>query len=263
LLLQLASFVAGADGEFSDEEARKLCAHIRGKSGLTLPEQQRLVARLAIYREKSPSTSSLKKAIEGIDPRTRAAVVDLLLTILHADGAVSPAEVKALEAIYTLIGADVATLYTKLHSLAAHDEIMEPTAARKNGVIHLNAAKVEELKAISTTTTEKLTVIFNSDVEPDVEPAARQEPPEQPPEVSPSTLLGLDTAHADLLTVLLGRPHWTRAEFEELCADKGLMPDGAIERINETAFEKFDQPIIDGEDPLEICSQLLLDEKIA
>ena len=263
LLLQLASFVAGTDGEFSGEEVQKLREHICTQTGLTLPEQQRLVARMATYRTKPPSASSLKRAIEGIDPRTRTAIVDHLLTILHADGVVSPAEVKALEVIYTLIGIDAATLYTKLHTLAVHDEMADPTAARKNGVIQLNTAKIEQLKAVSAAVTDKLNIIFSSDTEPDAGPAAKQEPPEQPAEGSPSTLLGLDVAHADLLTVLLGRPHWTRAEFEELCTDKGLMPDGAIERINETAFEKFNQPIIDGEDPLEICSQLLLDEKIA
>ena len=263
LLVQLASFVAGADGEFSDEEAQKLREHIHSRPGLTLPEQQRLVARMATYREKAPSSSSLKKAMESIEPLTRTAIVDLLLTILHADGAVSPAEVKALEVIYAIMGIDAAALYAKLHALAVHDSAAEPIAARKNGAMRLNAAKIEELKAVSAAVTDKLTVIFNSGADQEAPREARQEQSEQPSEGSPSTLLGLDPAHADLLTVLLGRPNWTRAEFEELCADKCLMPDGAIERINEAAYEKFDQPVIDGEDPLEISSQLLLEEKTA
>ena len=263
LLVQLASFVAGADGEFSDEEAQKLREHIHSRLGLTLPEQQRLVARMATYREKAPSSSSLKKAMESIEPLTRTAIVDLLLTILHADGAVSPAEVKALEVIYAIMGIDAAALYAKLHALAVHDSAAEPIAARKNGAMRLNAAKIEELKAVSAAVTDKLTVIFNSGADQEAPREARQEQSEQPSEGSPSTLLGLDPAHADLLTVLLGRPNWTRAEFEELCADKCLMPDGAIERINEAAYEKFDQPVIDGEDPLEISSQLLLEEKTA
>jgi hypothetical protein len=82
-------------------------------------------------------------------------------------------------------------------------------------------------------------------------------------DLSTPSLLNLDTTHAELLAVLLGRSQWTRAEFEELCSDKSLMPDGAIERINEAAFARFDQALIEGEDPLEISSQLLLEEKTA
>jgi hypothetical protein len=65
------------------------------------------------------------------------------------------------------------------------------------------------------------------------------------------------------LAVFLERSEWTRAEFEELCSDKGLMPDGAIETINEAAFTKFDQAVIEGEDTLEINTQLMLEEKAA
>lgn len=50
------------------------------------------------------------------------------------------------------------------------------------------------------------------------------------------TLLGLDPEHADLLKVLLDRPRWTRAEAEQLCVERSLMVDGALERINEAAF---------------------------
>jgi hypothetical protein len=41
------------------------------------------------------------------------------------------------------------------------------------------------------------------------------------------------------------------------------MPDGAIERINDAAFAKFDQALIEGDDPLEVSTQLLTEEKAA
>ena len=44
----------------------------------------------------------------------------------------------------------------------------------------------------------------------------------------------------------------SRAEFEGLCAELGLLPDGAIEIINEAAFEHFDAPLLEDDEPLEI-----------
>lgn len=124
-------------------------------------------------------------------------------------------------------------------------------------------AKVQKLKTSSDAVTKRLAEIF------DAESAATRADEEQPEleseasEKSTETLLDLDSAHADLLTQLLSRKEWTRSEFEELCADRGLMPDGAIERINEAAFLKYDEAIMEGDDPLEILTQLIDDPQYA
>ncbi|HTB81283.1 MAG TPA: TerB N-terminal domain-containing protein [Opitutaceae bacterium] len=259
LLLQLASMVASADGDFSEPEAQQLREEIQNNSRLIPAEKQRLLARMATYRVKAASLVGLKKTIEAIDVATRSGLVDFLVSMVYADGMVAPGEVKAMEKIYSLFGMETASLYTRLHALAAAPESATRTPVyNKTGAIQLDKAKVEQLKTASAEITKRLTVIFDSGeadetmVAPKIE--ASPEPTDMP---AMPTLLGLDVAHAGLLTVLLGRPQWTRAEFEELCSDKGLMPDGAIEYINESAFSKFDQAIIEGEDPLEIASHLL------
>jgi len=43
--------------------------------------------------------------------------------------------------------------------------------------------------------------------------------------------------HAALLEILIQRPEWTRQELEYLCAERGLMTDGAVETINEASFD--------------------------
>lgn len=260
LLLQLASFVAASGGEFSDAEAKAIRDHIHGRADLTAAEQERLIARMAAYRRKPPSASSLKKAVDAIAPAGRTAVVDLLIAILHPGGFVPPGEVKALETIYRLAGIETGTLYQKLHTLAAQDGGAAVSGVQTDGPIHLNAVRIEQLKAASAAVTDKLRVIFDAGPE-EAAPLAKQAAPELPAASPQPNLLNLDPSHAELLTVLLGRPQWTRTEFDELCADKGLMADGAIEQINEAAYDKFAQPMIEGEDPLEISTQLLLDEK--
>jgi uncharacterized tellurite resistance protein B-like protein len=265
LLLQLASVVASADGDFSEPEAQHLRRQVEEKMGLPIHEQQRLLARMATYRAKAPSTSWLKPIIEGLKPATRIGVVDFLISMVCADGIVAPAEVKALEKIYAVFGMDAASLYTKLHSLTAQPGGAEPITVQKPGLIQLDKAKIERLIAVSAEVTKKLTVIFNAGEEAadEGERGTKEARSGEPTDMATPTLLGLDTAHAELLAVLLGRPQWTRAEFEELCSDKSLMPDGAIECINDAALARFEQLIIEGEDPLDINTQLLLEEKAA
>lgn len=261
LLLRLAATMAASDGDFSEPEAQKLRQEIEANRSLSKGEKHRLHARMAIYRRQAPPLTGLKPAIAGRSQEERQHVTDFLLSMIFADGAVAAGEVKVMEKIYVLFGLDPATLYTQLHALSAGDTLTP--AARKPiaGPMKLDAAKVRQLRAASEEVTKKLAVIFNADLPP-AEPVPEIE--SDPAGTDPTaTLLALDEAHAGLLMLLTGRPQWSRAEFEEVCSDKGLMPDGAIERINEAAFVKFDQPVIEGDDPLEILAHLLEEQLYA
>ncbi|MBI2517495.1 MAG: TerB N-terminal domain-containing protein [Opitutae bacterium] len=260
LLLRLASTVAASDGDFSDAEAQKLRQEIEANRDLNQGERRRLLARMAIYRAKTPALTGLKPAISALSEEKRQRVTDFLLTMAFADGTVAPGEVKVMEKVYTLFGLDPATLYTRLHELSAGSS---PAATKQSvtGPIRLDASKVRQLREASEQITKKLAIIFNADQPPE---ESVPEVEKDPAGVDPTaTVLVLDEAHSGLLMLLTGRPQWSRTEFEEVCADRGLMPDGAIERINEAAFSKFDQPVIDGDDPLEIAMHLLEEQLYA
>lgn len=252
LIVQLAGAVASADGEFSDREASKLRQEIAAMSGLTVDGRRRLEARVATYRIKAPTTTGLRSAIDPLDRDTRVKVTDILLGVISGEGVIQPAEVKLMEKIYALLGLDTATLYPRLHGLAAAPETGSAPPV-KGGPMRLDREKIARLKVTSDEVTKKLAEIFRE------EPAPVEAPKEEVTIEQTSTNplgLPLDSTHGELLTLIFTRAQWTREEFEEICADKGLMPDGAIERINEAAFEKFDQPVIEGEDLLEISLHL-------
>ena len=63
---------------------------------------------------------------------------------------------------------------------------------------------------------------------------------------------GLDTAHSALLGRLAARPSWTRDDFDQMATDLGLLPDGALEALNEAAFEAVGEPVCEGSDPIDI-----------
>ena len=181
---------------------------------------------------------------------------EVVLGVVSGSGVIEHAEVKVLEKIFALLGLEAATLYQRLHGLAANPTNDAPDLPPKatSGPLRLDAGKIARLKATSDEVTRKLAAIF---VE---EAVATEAPLEAAPALDAGAAnplgLALDRAHGELLALIFTRAQWTRAEFEEVCADKGLMPDGAIERINEAAFDEFNQPLIDGEDPLEISLHL-------
>jgi hypothetical protein len=61
---------------------------------------------------------------------------------------------------------------------------------------------------------------------------------------------GLPSAQSKLLTSLLQKESWSRTEFEVLTREHGLMPDGAIEALNDWAFDNFEEPLIEEGNPL-------------
>ena len=52
-------------------------------------------------------------------------------------------------------------------------------------------------------------------------------------------------------------PSWPRAEVQALAAALGLMTDGALEHLNEAAFDHADGPLTEGDDPLEMNPDIL------
>ena len=71
------------------------------------------------------------------------------------------------------------------------------------------------------------------------------------------SLAGLDVPHRTFLSRLADRPSWTRRDLDDVAVQLGLLPDGALEILNEVAFEAAGEPVCEGTDPVEINSYAL------
>src|SRR5439155_675999 len=90
-----------------------------------------------------------------------------------------------------------------------------------------------------------LTAVFDAD-----EPAAAPSP--AAPTAGPAApvdgadrIAGLDRAHSLLLRVLAARRSWTREEFAVLAGAHGVLPDGALDRLNDAAIDTAGAPAIE------------------
>ena len=56
------------------------------------------------------------------------------------------------------------------------------------------------------------------------------------------------------------RDRWERSELEELAEEHGLLLDGALEAINELAFDHFDAPCIEEDGDLYLLERETYEE---
>lgn len=260
--LDLAASVAAADGDFSRSEISAIGSYIDSWVHLSLAHRARLKARLNRLISGPPLLSSVKKRLEPLSSEARRTIASFLAHLAHADGSIDPAEVKLLERIYGALGIDVQVLYSDLHTgnmSGAENQVSSPKSGRQQtsttgSVITLDPARIAALQQETEQVSKLLAGVF-------VEESQSVHPPEpeetESHEPSEPGVLGLDTELSAFLRVLLSRSTWSRADLNDLANDMHVMADGALERINDAAFEHANGPLTEGEDPVEINREIL------
>ncbi|WP_236180791.1 tellurite resistance TerB family protein [Pseudomonas sputi] len=266
--LDLASSVASADGDTSNEEVSLLAQHIDSWSHLSVAHRKRLKAHLQIQIQQPPTLASLKKKLDPLTVEAKRTIASFLAHLAQADGIVSPAEVKLLERVYKALQLDNQLLYSDLHGAASGASITpvkpatsstptEPgtqSAAVANQGFVLDHERIAELQRETAKVSALLAQVFTDDqVE---EPEQAVETVESATEIT-ADVAGLDLEHSAFLRLLISRAEWSRSELEAAASDMELMLDGALEQINDMAFERFDMPVTEGDDPIEINTDIL------
>ena len=266
LSLHFAAAVSQADGEFSLAEREAMVRQLQGWLHLDEGERNRLQAYLRWLAAEPPALSGLKKRVEDMPVSSREALGDFLVLVAKSDDQVSPSEVKVLEKVFKMLGLEAATLYGKLHAHATEPVTIKPSTEPTNGFaipappsngVGLDMVKVSCLQQDTQKVAELLHGIFGEEepVLPTAGTQAVDNATNRP--VGATGLLGLSGELSEFVRLLLTRPEWTRGELEELASDRSLLLDGCLEHINEAAFDRFDQALVEGEDPLEINQELI------
>lgn len=261
LTLQLASTVANADGEFSDGEYEHLQAQVHSWTHLARDHIRRLSAHLQLLRAAPASLTSLRSKLDTFDARGKEAVASFLASVAQADGHVSPEEVKFLEKLYKTLGVDTQKVFSHVHAASSGNPMtmVQPAASSPAASgFKLDTERIAALQKETAAVTAMLAEIFQEEelpvpVAPVTEEAAIS--------VTTQGILGLDEVHSAMARMLLSRAAWTRDELNDIAADLDLMLDGALETINEAAFDAHDMPLTEGDDSITVNPELL--EKLA
>jgi TerB-C domain len=62
----------------------------------------------------------------------------------------------------------------------------------------------------------------------------------------------LDARQSDFLIALLNKESWDRSAIDELASTMNLLPDGALDAVNEACFELVGEPLWEGDDRIQV-----------
>lgn len=266
-------------GPDPDRVVSELAARLR----LGGDEATRLAARYRSMQGQTLRPGKLKALAGTLPGVERAAIANLAIAAAACCGEVSQATMAVLERLHDAWGLDRRGLYVALHREAAatfapaSEPVVVERRADRTGAfripsppeqprpasspVHGLVIDMDRVGAILRETrevAEVLASIYEEDDETTVVPA-RQDVAETAQNGGAVRYPGLDADHARLVEELRNREAWSRSDFEARARAIGLMPDGAIETINEWAYDCFDEALVEDGDPLTINLALLPD----
>ena len=240
LVSDLGAMVANADGKPSASAISLLASTVNAWDQLDEHSKARLRAGL---RLPGSFSASLKRRMEVLPEDARRAIAEVLASAARADELVGVEEVRLLETIYKQLQLDPKLLYSDLHG--------QPSSASKREIskFGLDAERIAKLQVESDQISSVLKDVFADDQSGGSAALVEEND-------SADSLLGLDEEHERFVRLLVSRPQWSRADLSDVAGDMELMLDGALEKINEAALTRFEMPIAEGEDPVEINSEV-------
>jgi hypothetical protein len=268
-LLRLGLVVALARGAASAAQTRLLESSIARTPGLSANQRARLSARLAWSLSQPVDSKGLKQRCAELGcNEDRRRYARFLVVLAGIDRLIGPDELKTLEKAYKLLGLKREEIARDVHAVAtamnepvtiipADDdapdyalpaERLEPPTDR----VRLSTDRVAAIVAETQLVGKVLGDVFTED-EVETATVVTVEPE------SPAAALDLDEAHTALARRLAARERWGRADVDALCADLGLLAAGAIEALNAAAFDLADEPFLEGDDPLEVNTEFVVE----
>jgi len=273
LVVDLLSLIIHADGVVTEEEKSGVRNWARAQNHLPLVELVRLQAHVEQVLATPLSLPSVKAKLSAIALDKRHDLARLLIVLTATNAQIGVAEMKRLEHIYRHLGLERTLLFSDIHALEGRGD--DPVTVRKaspslggraippppseqgqvpsSPPIILDMAQIAKIRDDTAQVSSLLADIFveESDVIP---------PPANlgtPPAAQDGPFGTLEAPYQALLTQLMARSDWPRDAFDALCRSLDMMPNGALETLNEWAFETFDDAILEDGDPIIMNLSLL------
>ena len=264
-MVDVSALAAAADGSVSQSEVSTLTNEIRSMQSLSALERLRLTAHAAVALQDVPSQQSTLKRLSAVPEDERRKVGNVAVAAILADGRISSEEVKFFEKLWRALGLPKDEVYAALHRGGVTDEPVSvlpatrsrgaPIAGPKAGTHAVIAFDQVKLKKIVSETREVSELL--ADVFADEEESLRQ--PMPPLQRRPSAFEGLDRDHSTLLLYMLSAGQLSRDAFEAKAQELRLLPDGALDTLNEWGFDMFEEGILEGEDEIVLVKHLVND----
>ncbi len=246
-ILRLGSMVATIDGRVNDVEVPVLDKLIANNSYLSDTEKKSLHAYLHWRLNAKSGMRGLKSNLQHLNNHEKSAISHILVSVALADGKIDPTEIEQLRKLYILLGLDEAMVSSDIHnltskkikSLPCDGQALTGVSNLSNSTFSLNHELLDVYKAETESVKAVLDSIFVeeniADKDEDVIDSA----------VAAPQVIELDEPHTYFFKKLICKEEWSIEEVQDICKEFNLMVDGAIEVVNNWAFDNVDAPLID------------------
>ena len=253
LFIKLASYVVLMDKvleddfDFVEQQVSYNADTVGNRRHLTASVRWRFSSK------KRPSIDKqIRNAIEALTNEQCTLMGNALIRLACVDGDVHPKRIDGLKKILPLLGIEINNIHSQIHRILTDGEGFA-TIEKKSGAVEfvigteiekgnnhidtniiLNSEKLHIFEQQTKNAQELLSEIF---VDEDIP-------------TSQNTIDNTATDKwKDVLTLLLSKEKWERKEIENRCQEMGLMLGAVLEQINDFAYDKVDDVVVedDGE----------------
>lgn len=241
VLAELGTSTAMAGGDWSGYHTQTLQRYLATKLHLSGDEQERLAVVIQWLSVTLPKVT--KTTASRLSPEYYSHVIPLMAEVARVDGAISVAKVKEMERLAAMFGVVPTTLYSQLHEGLEPVSLVPPKDGESYRIVGPKPkpkpvkVDMEAVKSKMRDTAEVSSLLASIFIEEDSSVTATPEPAQV-------------TERLLQLLGALSSGDVERATFDELASQFGLMPNAAIEALNEQAFEVCGAPLLEGDDPL-------------
>ena len=253
-IVHMTALVGLADGNFKPEEEMRFEEYLESLNHFNSEEKKRLNAYLLWLKNSDVTISRLKQKIDKLSKEEKVKVLDYLISVAWADEHIHPDEVSILQKLADMFKIDESVVLKKLYNLehGDTDELVGVSKSKSDEGYTLPERKREkefldeELVKERIKQTSKVQNILSNVFEDDSSEKLEMDDSrsDSREKQSEELYLGLDKLHSDLVKKLIEKDSWTKAEYNKFCEELGLMPSGAMELINERAYEVHDDELI-------------------
>jgi len=258
--IRMSALIARSDGEIHKAEVSLISNYINNHAE---SDEQMYLLHYADWRlNNKTSVAGLKNQLDNLKVKDQGELAKLLIDVANADGALLKEEIKELEKLFTKIGFEKSLVAKYLHESNQNAVTIQPigkvddindASVPKIHTIEINSEKLKKHEESTKEIQSVLTQIFEEDTsEPELELI---EPHELSSELWHKGTL--DNKLLELTEWLVTKEEWARNDVENKCNKLGLMIDGALESINEVAFDCLGDSLVDIDDPIVVYHDVL------
>jgi hypothetical protein len=203
-----------------------------------------------------------KFAAQSLEERHQLA--RFAVSIAAADDRLALEEVRMLEKLYRYFELSETQLYSDLQGLGASPSdlpaptnTVEPVVAAPTIPTARNIVLDPSRLARTREETARVSALLEQVFAEEVLPSKSEKPPVSMGATEFAAAGKLDARYRGIVQALCRRNTISRVELDDLAHANNVLPDGAIEAINDWAYSEFDQPLLEEDDPITINRSLL------